>query len=101
MRSLGTAGRLHVGAPVFRPTRLTLTVGDAPAVLSEHPIAGSGYAPQLVEVMGALRQGRLESAVMPLAETVAVMRTMDLVRASLGLKYPQESCSAWPRRSPP
>ena len=24
---LGSAGRLHIGAPVFRPTRLTLTVG--------------------------------------------------------------------------
>ncbi len=76
---------------MFRPTRLTLTLGSEPAVVSEHPIAGSGYGPQLQEVMGALRQGRLESAVMPLAETLCVMRSLDAVRACLGLKYPQES----------
>ena len=87
---LGSAGRLHIGAPVFRPTRLTLTVGDQPAVVSEHPVAGSGYASQLLEVMGALRQRRLESAIMPLAETLTVMRALDSIRASLGLKYPQE-----------
>ncbi len=87
---LGSAGRLHLSAPVFRPTRLTLTVGSEPALVSEHPIVGSGYGAQLQEVMGALRQGRLESAVMPLAETVAVMRTLDSIRASLGLRYPQE-----------
>jgi len=88
---LGTAGRLLVGAPVFRPTRLTLTLGSEPAVVSEHPIAGSGYGPQLQEVMGALRQGRLESAVMPLAETLGVMRALDSIRACLGLRYPQET----------
>ncbi len=87
---LGSAGRLHLGAPVFRPTRLTLTVGDGSPLVTEHPVAGSGYGPQLVEVMTALRQGRLESPVMPLSETLTVMRVLDSVRMSLGLKYPQE-----------
>jgi len=88
---LGEAGRLRLEPPVFRPTRLTVTVGDAPPQVQEYPVEGSGYGPQLLEVMGALRQGRLESAVMPLAETVMVLRTMDAVRAALGLSYPQES----------
>ncbi|MBS0579215.1 MAG: Gfo/Idh/MocA family oxidoreductase [Proteobacteria bacterium] len=87
---LGSAGRLHVAAPVFRPTRLTLTLSEAAPVVSEHPVAGSGYAAQLVEVTRALQQGRLESPVMPLNETLSILRTMDLVRACLGLRYPQD-----------
>ncbi len=90
---LGSAGRLHVGAPVFRPTQLTLTLADAAPVVSEHPVAGSGYALQLTEVMQALQQGRLESPVMPLNETLGILRTMDAVRAALGLKYPGESAA--------
>ena len=40
--------------------------------------------------MAALTQGRRESTIMPLAETVGVMRTLDAIRAALGLNYPQE-----------
>jgi predicted dehydrogenase len=91
---LGEAGRLRLEAPVFRPTRLTFTLGDAAPVTTEYPVAGSGYAPQLLEVMAVLAQGRRESAIMPLAETVGVMRTLDAIRAALGLKYPQEADGA-------
>lgn len=87
---LGEAGRLRLEAPVFRPTQLTLTQRDAPPVTTDYPVAGSGYAPQLLEVMATLTQGRRESTIMPLAETVGVMRTLDAIRAALGLKYPQE-----------
>ncbi len=38
--------------------------------------------------MACLRDGRLESDVMPLDETVAIMRTMDEVRRQIGLTYP-------------
>jgi len=35
-----------------------------------------------------LRAGWLESDVMPLAESVSVMRTLDTARAQIGLRYP-------------
>ena len=38
--------------------------------------------------MACLRAGRLESDVMPLDETVAIMETMDEVRRQIGLTYP-------------
>jgi hypothetical protein len=41
-------------------------------------------------VARCLADGRLESAVMPLDETLSVMRTLDEVRRQIGLIYPSE-----------
>jgi predicted dehydrogenase len=87
---LGEQGRLCIEAPVYRPTRLTLQQGDAAPAPSEYPVAGSGYRAELVEVMSALASGRRESLVMPLRETLTIMQTLDTVRATIGLAYPQE-----------
>jgi hypothetical protein len=38
--------------------------------------------------MDCLRQGRQESAMMPLEETLSIMRTLDAARALWGLRYP-------------
>jgi hypothetical protein len=43
---------------------------------------------EAAEVVRCLREGRLESDVMPLDETVAIMATMDEVRRQIGLTYP-------------
>lgn len=45
------------------------------------PFAGNGYQFELDEVTRCLRAGRVESAVMPLADSLAVARTMDRLRA--------------------
>jgi predicted dehydrogenase len=84
------SGRLLIDAPVFRPTRLVLRRGDAPPIVSEHPVTGSGYGGELIEVMAGIAAGRLESPVMPLDETLSVMQTLDTIRAALGLAYPGE-----------
>jgi hypothetical protein len=39
-------------------------------------------------VARCLRERRLESEVMPLDETVEIMRTLDEVRRQIGLTYP-------------
>ncbi len=40
--------------------------------------------------MACLRQGRSESGIMPLDESLAVMETLDTIRAQWGLCYPAE-----------
>lgn len=54
------------------------------------PIQGNGYNYEAAEVQRCLREGRLESAVMPLDESLMIMETMDRLRAQWGLKYPTE-----------
>lgn len=87
---LGSTGQLRIEAPVFRPTRLSLTQNNSPATTIEHPVAGSGYRAELVEVMCTLAAGRKESPVMPLSESLSIMKTLDSIRTSVGLVYPQD-----------
>jgi predicted dehydrogenase len=87
---LGERGRIRIEAPVFRPAALTVWGADGAATVHSHPIDGSGYGGQLREVAAALREGRTESAIMPLDETLSIMRTMDAARAQIGLQYPGE-----------
>jgi len=54
------------------------------------PFPGKGYQFEINEVNRCLREQRTESAVMPLDGSLAVMRTMDALRAQWGLVYPQE-----------
>ncbi|NHN30444.1 Gfo/Idh/MocA family protein [Paenibacillus agricola] len=56
--------------------------------------APRGYTYEANEAMRCLREGRLESAIMPLDESLAIMQTMDRLRADWGLKYPFEASVA-------
>jgi predicted dehydrogenase len=87
---LGEDGRLLIEAPVFRPTRLVLSKANAQPSVLEHPVDGPGYRGELLEVMAAVATGRRESLVMPLSDSVSVMRTLDSIRNAVGLRYPQE-----------
>jgi predicted dehydrogenase len=54
------------------------------------PYRGNGLHYQAAEVMRCLDRGLRESPVMPLDETLAIMETMDRIRAPWGLLYPGE-----------
>jgi predicted dehydrogenase len=56
----------------------------------ELPFEGNGYGYEVEEVHRCLRAGRTESAVVPLDETLAIMRLMDGLRAEWGVVYPGE-----------
>jgi predicted dehydrogenase len=87
---IGAEGQIRIHTPWWKPDTLTLSVqgrGDKVIHLS---FEGNGYNYEAVEVMNCLREGKMESAVMPLDETLAIMRTMDQIRAQWGLRYPME-----------
>lgn len=50
----------------------------------------NGFVYQVAEVVRCLRAGELESPVIPLQETVAIMVLMDRMRKQWGLRYPFE-----------
>jgi predicted dehydrogenase len=80
MEILGSDGRIHIAAPIFRPERLTVISGSREARVTELPVTGSGYGLQVLAVMAALREGRTENELMPLDETLSIMETMDEAR---------------------
>ena len=86
VRIAGSEGSITV-PDFWHATEATLTKADG----STEKVTGeSGYHFEAMEVMQCVRAGKLESDVMPLDETVDIMRTMDAVRVLIGLTYPME-----------
>lgn len=84
---LGESSRIVIAAPVFRPASITVYAANGTAETTEYPIAGSGHGYQLREVADAVNAGRTESSVMPLAETLTIMQTLDGIRRRMALVY--------------
>jgi predicted dehydrogenase len=87
----GTLGRVEIDATWYAPTSFTTVAADGTVLevfVDEHE--GNGLRHQAAEVARCLADGRLESAVMPLDESLSVMRTLDEVRRQIGLVYPSE-----------
>ena len=51
---------------------------------------GNGFNHEAAEVVRCMAAGQLESEIMPLDESLALMQTMDEIRAQWGLRYPME-----------
>ena len=81
-------GRIDLPAPFFKPTAATWTpmgTGEPQQIRSELP--GTGYQHQALEVVRCLRAGETESPLVPLDETVTLMRLMDRIRDRIGVRY--------------
>ena len=87
---IGTLGRLHLHAPFYRTDDLTLALARRRTRSYHHRRIGSGLHYQAQHLMERLRRGQLESDLMPLDESLEVMRTLDAIRAQWGLRYPGE-----------
>lgn len=77
---IGTKGRFRIHEPCWKPHTVSLIYhGKEPRVFS-HPYHGLGYQFEIAEVMRCLREGLLESPLMPLSDTLAVMEVVDACR---------------------
>ncbi len=89
-RIFGSDGYVEVCGEFWRSQKLIVMAGDKEEHLSL-TFEGHGDQFQVLEVQHCLQEGLLESEVMPLDETLAIMETMDAMRAQWGLRYPDES----------
>jgi len=86
---IGTEGNIHI--PNFLRARCAiLSIQDKQVETYEPAFEGTGYNYEAAEAMRCLREGKLESDIMPLDESLSIMKTMDSVRNQWGLKYPGE-----------
>jgi hypothetical protein len=83
----GTAGRIELPRRFYRPDGFTLIRSDGPPERFDLPITGNGLHYEAIEAMDCLRAGKLESDLIPLRATVDVMRTLDAIRAQIGVEY--------------
>jgi len=86
---LGANGSIRVDKPWWVPKSLTVSVGEPEQIPCTY--VGNGYNYEAAEVMSCLREGRLESEIMPLDETVSIIQTLTELRRDWGLRYPGES----------
>ena len=64
--------------------------GEGPLRI-EYPLNGfNGYEYEIREVMSRIEKGEKESEIIPLDESLEVIRTMDELRAQWGFKFPSE-----------
>ncbi len=87
---IGTEGRIDIHNQWWIPKTLTLYHSGGEPETIEVPFKGNGYNYEAIEVGDCLRAGKTQSEVLPLAETQAIMETLDRIRTQWGLKYPME-----------
>lgn len=88
----GSLGRIEVPRPFHRPDEFVVRTSDGDTV-HRHPVTGRGYTHEIEEVHRCLRAGLTESAVIPLDDSLALMRLMDWMRSDLGCTLPgDEDC---------
>jgi predicted dehydrogenase len=87
----GSTGKIMVHSPWYKPLTMTLHVEGKEPELIDMPLDGyNGYEFEAMEVMNCIKAGKTESDIMPLDETVSIMKTMDTVREQWGYKFPFE-----------
>jgi predicted dehydrogenase len=87
---MGSAGSIRLHRFMHRPERMTITASGKPDETIHIPIVGNGYGYEADEVMACIRASKTESAIMPLDETLIIMKTMDALRQQWGLRYPAD-----------
>ena len=86
----GEKGLVRVHREFWCGDSLSVELEDSPDYTVELPKEGNGYNYEAAEVMQCIRDGKLESDVMPHAETLRIMTLLDDIRAEWGLSYPME-----------
>jgi predicted dehydrogenase len=87
---MGTKGYIRLHSPFYCPPGFTLVLNEKEPQVFNIPYEGNGWNYEAIEVMNCLREGKLESDIVPHAETLSLMRTMDRIRSQIGLKFPIE-----------
>lgn len=85
---VGTDARVEIDAVWYQPSSFTVISRDGQVLERfDEPRVGHGLRHQATEVVRCLRAGEIESPIMPLEETLSIMRTMDEIRRQIGLTY--------------
>lgn len=88
---VGTKGRIEIDRVWYTPTTFRV-YDDANTVIEtfDGGVPGRGMQFQAAEVERLVAAGLTAGAILPPAETVAIMATLDEIRRQIGLVYPQE-----------
>lgn len=87
---IGTRGRIEVDSNFYTPTSMRVVVDGKDSIEFPANYKGHGIREQAAHFAQVVRDGKLESELMPHNESLAIMECMDEIRYQIGLKYPFE-----------
>jgi len=81
----GDLGLIEVHPRFHETTGFTISCGESVETFEE-TVTGRGYAHEIIEVADCLRAGATESALLPLDESLAIMKHLDEILRQLGVE---------------
>ncbi len=88
----GSLGKIEVHDPWYKPTSMTLHVEGKQPQEFEMPLGKfNGYEFEARAVMDCILRGETECELMPLDQTLEIMKTLDEIRAQWDFRYPSET----------
>ncbi|WP_439592141.1 Gfo/Idh/MocA family protein [Microbacterium sp.] len=88
---IGTEARIDIDRVWYNQTSFRVVAPDGSVLESyDAKIDGRGMQYQALAAERYVLDGSLDSGILPLDETVAIMKTLDDVRAIIGVRYPTE-----------
>ena len=54
------------------------------------PAIGNGFEEEIYEACNCIRAGKTESDIMPMSESIEILKQMDIIREQVGVKYPYD-----------
>ncbi|MFE1644530.1 Gfo/Idh/MocA family protein [Microbacterium sp. P01] len=89
---VGTEARIDIDRVWYSATSFRVTTPDG-EVLEEFAshVDGRGMQYQALEAERIISEGRRDSDILPLAQSVQIMGTLDDIRAAIGVTYPGEN----------
>jgi predicted dehydrogenase len=86
----GTNGKIHIPNFIWAHSAELLVDDRVKDEFTHHNFISNGYNYEAEEVMKCIRDGKIESEVMPWDESMVLMETMDRIRAQWNYRYPQD-----------
>ncbi|MES1169415.1 MAG: gfo/Idh/MocA family oxidoreductase, partial [Leifsonia sp.] len=88
---LGTAARVEIDPVWYTPTTMRVIDPDDNVIEEfDGRVEGRGMQFQAAEIERIVASGALEGDILPPSESIAIMGTLDEIRAQIGLRYPSE-----------
>lgn len=85
----GTKG--YIEMPVFYGAKEFFVCVDEEKQHISKPPMGDGFEEEICEVCECIKNGKTQSSVMPMSESIRIMKQMDCIRRQNGLKYPVDN----------
>ena len=85
----GTSGKIHIPS-FYKPQVIHIHHNNGLTETIDIPFESTGYSYEADAFMKDIDHNKLESALMPLHQTLNIIELMDKFRNSWGMKYPME-----------